>query len=113
MLEGRPLMNIFDLKQQGLSYREIARETGHSRNTVRKYLRDGASSRPSETKPQRNSKLDPYESEVDRLVSEGLPILSARLSAAHPSNSRDPAFIYGRTPIGRYQLKADGSVLSH
>ncbi|EQD74176.1 ISChy4, transposase, partial [mine drainage metagenome] len=77
-------MNIFDLKQQGLSYREIARETGHSRNTVHKYLRDGASSKPIETKPQRNSKLDPYKSEVDRLVSEGLLSVPAIMSRIVP-----------------------------
>lgn len=84
MLKGRPLMNIFDLKQQGLSYRKIARETGHSRNTIRKYLRDGANSRPSEPTLTRVSKLDPYKDEVNRLVSEGLLSTPAIMSRIVP-----------------------------
>ncbi len=82
MLKGRLLKNIFDLKAQGLSYRAIARETGHSRNTVRKYLRDGASTKRNETKLPRVSKLDPYKDEVNRLVSEGLlsvPVIMSKI----------------------------------
>ena len=77
-------MNIFDLKQQGLSCREIARETGHSRNTVRKYLRDGASTQARKAKPQRVSKLDPYKDEVNRLVSDGLLSVPAIMSRIVP-----------------------------
>lgn len=84
MLKGRPLMTIFDLKAQDLSYREIARSTGHSRNTIRKYLRDGAKAKPSEPKPPRSSKLDPYKSEIDRLVSEGLLSVPAIMSRIVP-----------------------------
>ena len=43
--------------------REIARRTGLSRNTIRKYLREGASE-PKFKTPARASKLDPY---TDRL----------------------------------------------
>ncbi|MCG6113981.1 MAG: IS21 family transposase, partial [Mesorhizobium sp.] len=39
--------------------REIARRTGLSRNTIRKYLRSG-SVEPKFTVPERPSKLDPY-----------------------------------------------------
>ena len=42
-----------------LSIREIARRTGLSRNTVRKYLRSGAVE-PQFQVPDRPSKLDPY-----------------------------------------------------
>ena len=43
--------------------REIARRTGLSRNTIRKYLREGAAE-PKFKAPSRPSKLDPY---ADRL----------------------------------------------
>ena len=43
--------------------REIARRTGLSRNTIRKYLREGAAE-PTFKTPSRPSKLDPY---ADRL----------------------------------------------
>ena len=43
--------------------REISRRTGLSRNTIRKYLREGASE-PRFKTPARASKLDPY---ADRL----------------------------------------------
>ncbi len=68
MLKGRPLMTIFDLNAQDFGYREIARSTGHSRNTVRKYLREGGNAKPSEPRSQRGSKLDPYKSEIDRPI---------------------------------------------
>jgi transposase len=42
-----------------LSIREIARRTGVSRNTIRKYLRSGAIE-PQFAVPERPSKLDPY-----------------------------------------------------
>ena len=32
MLKGRSLMNIYQLAEEGLSYRETARLTGYSRN---------------------------------------------------------------------------------
>ena len=39
--------------------REISRRTGLSRNTIRKYLREGAAE-PKFKTPTRPSKLDPY-----------------------------------------------------
>lgn len=39
MLNLDQFMNIRFLQKQGHSVREIARMTGHSRNTVRKFLR--------------------------------------------------------------------------
>ena len=71
MLKGRSLMRLFELQAEGYGYREIARRTGHSRNTVRRYLRDGAGARKV-TRPRRGSKLDPYKAEIDRLVADGL-----------------------------------------
>lgn len=71
MLKGRPLMNLFAMRDQGLGLRQISRETGLSRNTVRKYVRDGAAPERAVTAPRR-SKLDPYKEEVRRLVEGGL-----------------------------------------
>jgi len=49
--------------RDNMPIREIARRTGLSRNTIKKYLREGAVE-PSFKTPPRPSKLDPY---VDRL----------------------------------------------
>lgn len=39
MLGGLEVVEVMRLRAAGLSVREIARRTGFSRNTVRKYLR--------------------------------------------------------------------------
>lgn len=67
-------MEIRILHRQGVSIREIARQSGVSRNTVRKYLRDEAP--PTYTPRSRSprpGKLVPYEA-----------YLRARVEAAHP-----------------------------
>jgi len=58
MLSRDQTMDILLLHKTGASIRQIARETGHSRNTVRRTVREGAP-RPFRT-PQRSSKLDPF-----------------------------------------------------
>ncbi|PZN03539.1 MAG: IS21 family transposase, partial [Bacillota bacterium] len=58
MLKGGSLMDILRLKAEGLSVREIARRTGLSRNTVRKYLRQPEPPR-YKPRPPKASKLDP------------------------------------------------------
>lgn len=58
MLNLDQFMNIRFLHKQGHAVREIARLTGHSRNTVRKLLR--ATRVPSAVPRQRSSKLDAY-----------------------------------------------------
>ncbi|SDW99650.1 Transposase [Alicyclobacillus hesperidum] len=59
MLKGGSVLKLHTLHAQGKSIREIVRETGHARNTVRKYLRDGALPEPT-PRSKRGSKLDPY-----------------------------------------------------
>ena len=49
--------------REGMPIREIARRTGLSRNTIKKYLREGAVE-PKFKVPKRPSNLDPY---ADRL----------------------------------------------
>ena len=51
-------MDILLLHKQGHSIREIARTSGHSRNTVRRAVREGAPR--SFRTPARPSKLDPF-----------------------------------------------------
>jgi transposase len=64
-LEGA--LEIRVLHRHGKSIREIARETGVSRNTVRRYLRDEAAAR-YKPRPPRRRKLDPFKAYiVDRL----------------------------------------------
>lgn len=58
MLNLDQFMNIRFLQKQGHGVREIARLTGHSRNTVRKLLR--AAHPPTPTPRPRSSKLDPH-----------------------------------------------------
>jgi transposase len=51
---------------EGLSIREIAKRTGHDRNTVRRALRrDGP---PAYSRPPRPSKLDPFEERILELL---------------------------------------------
>lgn len=58
MITSEKWMDIKLLQQQGLSQREIAKRSGHSRNTVAKLL-DQKTSKPFD-KPQRASCLDLY-----------------------------------------------------
>jgi transposase len=57
----------------GLSIREIAKRTGHDRNTVRRALR--RESPPRYERPPRPSKLDPFKDEIHRLLRDdpGMP----------------------------------------
>lgn len=58
MLSGEEWMDIKDLYRQGVSVREIARRTGHSRNTIIKLIGQNAP-QPFQAQPRR-SILDPY-----------------------------------------------------
>jgi transposase len=51
---------------EGLSIREIAKRTGHDRNTVRRALRRAGP--PRYERPPRPSKLDPFRDEIHRLL---------------------------------------------
>ena len=72
MVLAEGVMEIRILKRQGLSVREIARRTGHSRNTVERHLRREGN--PVYTaRPVMPGKLDAYKAFV-----------SERVIAAHP-----------------------------
>lgn len=66
-------MEIAVLLRQGRSIRDIAREMGVSRNTVRRYLRD-AGAATMKRPPRRPHKLDPHRG-----------YLGQRVRAAHPA----------------------------
>jgi transposase len=61
----------------GLSIHEIARRTGHDRNTVRRALRREGP--PRYERPPRPSKLDPFKDEIKRLLQEDARIPGKRI----------------------------------
>src|SRR4029077_14422980 len=60
------------LKKQGRSIRQIAREMGMSRNTVRRYLREGKPIRYGPREP-RPCKLDPYKGFLQERLEQARP----------------------------------------
>ncbi len=67
MLEVRRWAEIRRMKEvEGLSIREIAKRTGHDRNTVRRALRRAGP--PRYERPPRPSKLDPFRDEIRCLL---------------------------------------------
>lgn len=83
MLTAEEQMELEILKRQGASIRELAKATGHSRNTVRRYLRGGEAATKRKSAPRRAEKLDPFK---DYIV--------ARMKAAAPD--RIPATVLFR-----------------
>jgi len=73
MLAQESLVDIHVLHRQGCSIREISRQLGISRNTVRRYLRDLAKSPHYGPREARPSKLDAFK-----------PYLRERIEAAKP-----------------------------
>jgi len=67
VLDVRRWAEIRRMKEvEGLSIHEIARRTGHDRNTVRRALRREGP--PRYQRPRRPSKVDPFKEEIDRLL---------------------------------------------
>ena len=71
MLRGGQVKEIYELKGQGYSAREIARELSLARNTVLRYLKDPETIVPK-ARALRGSKLDPYAEFIDRRMGDGL-----------------------------------------
>lgn len=71
VLEGGNVRQIFELKGQGRSVREIARTLGISKNTVKKYLRCPGipKAQPRSTRP---SLLDPFKEHLQVRMAEGV-----------------------------------------
>jgi len=71
MLRSGTVIRLHELQASGKSIREIMRETGHSRNTIRKYLRADGIPEPNPRK-KRASKLDPFKSQLDQYLARGI-----------------------------------------
>lgn len=71
MLGSGTVIKLHEMKATGKSIRAISRETGHSRNTIRRYLR--AEGLP-ERKPRsrRSSKLDPFKPLLHQYMDQGI-----------------------------------------
>lgn len=65
------MKQIYELKGQGCSIREIAWRLEVSRNTVRKYVRAPEIPKPK-PRPKRGSKLDPYKDYILQRLAEGV-----------------------------------------
>lgn len=77
MLELRMLgeLEMFELKimhKQGYSLKEISRKTGHSINTVRKYVRDNKEAKYTRVKVKL-SKLENYKTYLSQRIEEARP----------------------------------------
>jgi hypothetical protein len=72
MLIQEQAVEIWVLKKQGRSIREIAREMGMARNTVRRYLREQRKVRYGPRKP-RPCKLDAYKALLRERVAQARP----------------------------------------
>jgi transposase len=91
MLKAEGRMELEVLRKHGAGIRELARVTGHSRNTVRRYLREGEAAASRKPGLKRAEKLDPFKSYI-----------VARLSAAAPE--RIPAAVRFREVTARGYL---------
>ena len=72
-------MELAVLRRHGASIRELARLTGHSRNTVRRYLRDGEPAGVRNPASKRVEKLDEFK---DYIVGRMCAASPARIPAA-------------------------------
>jgi transposase len=77
MLDMEEFFVLRDLFNQGWSISEIAREMGHSRVTVRKYIHSQVPPKP-EKRPKRPSKLDDYKEYIDQRLQD-YPLTAARI----------------------------------
>jgi transposase len=69
---GLEALEIRVLHRHGKSIREIEREMGVSRNTVRRYLRDAEAAR-YKSRPPRPTKLDPFKGYVIERLRSAAP----------------------------------------
>lgn len=92
MLRGGSVLKLHELRSEGKSVREIARITGYSRNTVRKYLRNRELiTQNPKPRPRRPSKLEPYLDELHFWMNEGVfncEVLLEKLQAKGYTGSR-------------------------
>src|SRR5215471_6053864 len=129
MVGGEVALEIRVLPRHGKGIREIARETGSSRNTVRRYLRDESAER-YKPRPRRVTKLAPFKDYiVERLTSAaperipasvllrelrergytgGYTMLKALLASLKPKEAGAPIVRFETAP--REQMQVDWAV---
>ena len=93
-------MDIQVMLKQGLSQREMARQSGHGRNTVRRLVEEGATSAQRRRYRTRASKLDSFKGYLtDRYTATGLSAvrLYAEIQPQGYSGSLDTVRRYVRT----------------
>ena len=97
-VEGR--MELAVLRKHGASIRELARETGHSRNTVRRYLRVGDMVERRKPVAKRVEKLDDFKSYVVARMRAALP---ARIPTAVLFREiRELGYLGGETRVKQF-----------
>jgi len=71
MLRGGSVVRLQALRAEEKGWRSIARETGHSKNTIKKYLRD---KHPvgTQSRAKRPKKLEPFIPQIEQWMSMGL-----------------------------------------
>lgn len=131
MLLAEMVMEIRILKRQGLGEREIARRTGHSRNTVKRSLESEAEMPRYAPRHPVASKLDPFKDYVMERVRSALPdripatvllaelqergytggitILREYLATIRPAVSPDPVVRFETDP--GQQMQVDWAVI--
>lgn len=73
MLTAEERMELDVLAKHGVKIRELAKLTGRSRNTVRRYLREGEAAARRKPAPKRPEKLDPFKDYVVARVTAAAP----------------------------------------
>ena len=73
MLTAEERMELDVLRKHGAGIRELARVTGWSRNTVRRYLREGEAAAVRKPAPKRAEKLDPFKAYIVDRVKAAAP----------------------------------------
>jgi transposase len=79
VLKGRDILMIHDLHRQGLSIQAIARQTGHDRKTVRKYVKAGLEPPVYGPRHPRASILDAYKDYLRGRLRDYPRLTAARL----------------------------------
>ncbi|MBV9251792.1 MAG: IS21 family transposase [Acetobacteraceae bacterium] len=73
MLKPEGRMELMVFRKHGAGIRELARVTGHSRNTVRRYLREGEAAGARKPGPKRAEKLDAFKDYIVGRVKSAAP----------------------------------------
>ena len=77
MLNLEEYRTLKDLHKQGLNISEISRRTGHSRRTVRKYIKSDAPPEARKRAPK-SSKLDDYKDDITQRLNS-YPLTASRI----------------------------------